>query len=276
MSAAGKTKKYDVVPTSVRRMTKLHAPDGDIKFTSLMKLIYAYIWTFQENDKRGNKDPIHTNTDVIAWEMGVSEKAVIAALQALDAAKVVIKHTIKVRGNVKSSNYVAVPPTSVVALGETPPKPGNEKKKSKKNEDKQEDGKSEMQVEQQDPQAEQVATAATPSTDESSVDPADSLAAGSAAPSAIGQRDRVASDNNNGGNAGPDDTDAVNQEEEQEYCFPWKGDTFIKNRLSENAYQWAINAGATDWHHACRLVWEKIEVAPPTDIDECYKPLSLC
>ena len=43
MTAAAKTKNYDVVPTDVRRMTKLHTPAGDIKFTSLMKLIYAYI-----------------------------------------------------------------------------------------------------------------------------------------------------------------------------------------------------------------------------------------
>ncbi|EIV6806552.1 TPA: hypothetical protein L9S71_005135 [Klebsiella pneumoniae] len=207
MSAAGKTKKYDVVPTSVRRMTKLHAPDGDIKFTSLMKLIYAYIWTFQENDKRGNKDPIHTNTDVIAWEMGVSEKAVIAALQALDAAKVVIKHTIKVRGNVKSSNYVAVPPTSVVALGETPPKPGNEKKKSKKNEDKQEDGKSEMQAEQQEPQAKQAATAAIPPADE----PANQN------PGAESDDERT-----DGNNAGTDDDHTVNQNDDTDPLFPPK------------------------------------------------------
>ena len=113
MSAAAKTKNYDVVPTSVRRMTKLHTPAGDIKFTPLMKLIYSYIWTFQGNENRGNDDPIHTNTNVIAWEMGISERALIDALNALDAARVVIKGTVKVRGNVNSSNYVAIPPASV-------------------------------------------------------------------------------------------------------------------------------------------------------------------
>jgi hypothetical protein len=34
------------------RMTKLHTPAGDIKFTPLMKLIYSYIWTFQGNEKQ--------------------------------------------------------------------------------------------------------------------------------------------------------------------------------------------------------------------------------
>lgn len=231
MSAAGKTKKYDVVPTSVRRMTKLHTPDGDIKFTSLMKLIYAYIWTFQENENRGNDDPIHTNTNVIAWEMGVSEKAVIDALKALDAAEVVIKHTIKVRGNVKSSNYVAVPPTSVVALGETPPKPGNEKKKSKKSECKQEDGKSEMQAEQQDPQAEQVATAATPPAVQNP-----GLDFGSAVP-VVGQHDRVESDPEHGGDDRTDDHHAVKPKESE--IFDEHGvitEAFINNLNSLTGY----------------------------------------
>ena len=278
-------------------MTKLHTPSGDIKFTSLMKLIYAYIWTFQENKKRGNDDPIHTNTDVIAWEMGVSEKALIAALMALDAAGVVIKHTVKVRGIVNSSNYVAIPPASVVVLGITPPKPGK-RKATKKSDEKKENGKSEpaspsdvnevnpakpgcteMQAE---PQTEQAAATVTPSTDAPTGEPADTpayqsanLASGSA-PDDSGQRDSVASNDDGSSDAGTDSNNAVNQAEEQEDHFPWKGDTFIKNRLSENAYKWALTAGATDWHHACRLVWEKVEVTPPTEIDECYKPLSLC
>ncbi|MBD8167430.1 hypothetical protein [Erwinia persicina] len=166
MSAASKTKKYDVVPTSVRRMTRLYTPDGDIKFTSLMKLVYAYIWTFQENKERGNDDPIHTNTNVIAWEMGVSEKAVIDALKALDAAQVVIKQTVKVRGNVNSSNYVAIPPASVVVLGVTPPKPSNGKPKQK-SEGKHDDGKSEMQTATADQSPDLASEPATPAVVES-------------------------------------------------------------------------------------------------------------
>lgn len=126
-----KTDTYDVIYSSIRRISKLRTSEGEIRFTATMKLIYAYIWTFQSNKKRGNDDPIHTNTNVIAWEMGVSEKTVIDALKALDAAKVVIKGTEKVRGNVNSSNYVAIPPKFVAALGITPPHPNDSKSKTK-------------------------------------------------------------------------------------------------------------------------------------------------
>lgn len=86
MSAAAKTKNYDVVPTSVRRMTKLHTPAGDIKFTPLMKLIYSYIWTFggmRTGAMMIRFIPILTSSP---REMGISERALIDALNALDAA----------------------------------------------------------------------------------------------------------------------------------------------------------------------------------------------
>ncbi|HBR6506638.1 TPA: hypothetical protein L9117_005263 [Klebsiella pneumoniae] len=212
MSAASKTKNYDVVPTDVRRMTKLHTPGKDIKFTSLMKLVYAYIWTFQENKERGNDDPIHTNTDVIAWEMGVSEKAIIAALMVLDAAKVVIKGTENVRGPVNSSNYVAIPPASVVALGITPPKPGK-RKAPKKSEAKHGNDNGHEQAET--PQTEQAAAAATSSTDaptgESAYQSAN-LADESATPD-VGQRDSVESDDDGSSDDRADGNNAVKQQE---------------------------------------------------------------
>ena len=222
MSAASKTKKYDVVPTDVRRMTKLHTAAGDIKFTSLMKLIYSYIWTFQENENRGNDDPIHTNTDVIAWEMGVSEKALIDAIKALDAAKVVIKQTVKVRGNVKSSNYVAIPPASVVALGVTPPKPGNGKVSNpanKNSEEKKGNGNGHKEAaEAPEPQAERAATAATSSADEST-DQNINLAPESA-PVIAGQRDSVASNDDNGSDDRTNGNHVVSQEA-QDYDPPF-------------------------------------------------------
>ncbi|HEJ7577113.1 DUF6945 domain-containing protein [Klebsiella michiganensis] len=149
------------------------------------------------------------------------------------------------------------------------------KKKSKKSEEIKRDGKSDDGV---IPQAEQAAATATPSADEPANQPTDTPAdqnvglASEPAPDDSGQRDSVASDDD----GSSDDRAAGNHEMSQQRPFPWQGDTFIKNRLSENAYQWALTAGATDWHHACRLVWEKIELTPPTEIDECYKPLSLC
>ena len=220
MSAASKTKNYDVVPTDVRRMTKLHTPGGDINFTSLMKLIYSYIWTFQGNKGRGNDDPIHTNTNVIAWKMGVSEKALIAALNALDAARVVIKGTVKVRGNVNSSNYVAIPPASVVTLGVTPPSPGKRKviKKGKKTDEKAAEAAT-----QAEPQAEQAPSTATPSTDAPAGTPADQNPdlTPKSFPFVAGQRDSVESDNDNG--SGSDDRAAGNHAVKQPKIFDDRG-----------------------------------------------------
>ncbi|ENU0193937.1 hypothetical protein [Leclercia adecarboxylata] len=233
MSAAAKTKNYDVVPTSVRRMTKLHTPAGDIKFTPLMKLIYSYIWTFQGNENRGNDDPIHTNTNVIAWEMGISERALIDALNALDAARVVIKGTVKVRGNVNSSNYVAIPPASVVTLGVTPPSPGKRKVIKK---DKNTDEKAAEAATQAEPQAEQAPSTATPSTDAPAGTPADQspdLASESATP-AVGQRDSVAFDGD-ADTAGTDGNNAVKQPE----IFDDRGvitEAFINNLNSLTGY----------------------------------------
>ncbi|MEQ0414973.1 hypothetical protein ABLV55_21880 [Klebsiella sp. JB_Kp041] len=176
-----KTDTYDVIYSSIRRITKLRTPEGEIRFTATMKLIYAYIWTFQENKGRGNNDPIHTNTNVIAWEIGVSEKTVIDALKALDDAKVVIKRTEKVRGNVNSSNYVAIPPASVAALGITPPHPNESTSKPKKkkaaeptNEENKGDGEQAQQQEHEQQSPDVSPTASEP------VQQADSVASASA------------------------------------------------------------------------------------------------
>lgn len=83
------------------------------------------------------------------------------------------------------------------------------KTKTKKSEEKQEDGKSN---EEATPQAEQAATAATPPTNESPDNPADSLAVVSAAP-IVGQHDRVASNDDSGGNDGSDGADAVRHQQ---------------------------------------------------------------
>ncbi|KAA1048590.1 hypothetical protein [Pseudocitrobacter sp. 73] len=159
-----KTDTYDVVYSSIRRITKLRTVEGEIRFTGTMKLIYAYIWTFQENKKRGNDDPIHTNTNVIAWEVGVSEKAAIDALKALDTAKVVRKATVKVRGNVNSSNYVAIPPASVAVRGVTPPHPDEVKSKPKKKAAKPKIEESENGVQQQEHEQKPATVAPAPAT----------------------------------------------------------------------------------------------------------------
>ncbi|WKF92147.1 hypothetical protein [Klebsiella pneumoniae] len=54
---------------------------------------------------------------------------------------------------------------------------------------------------------------------------------------------------------------------------PWQGMAFESDgRLTEAAYKWALTAGATGWRHACRLVWEKVGVIPPDEINEDRKP----
>lgn len=160
-------------------------------------------------------------------------------------------------------------------------------KPKQKSEDKQDDGKSEMQTE---PQTEQAATAATSSADEPA-DQSDGLASESA-PVVAGQQSGVAPDDDCRDDAGSDGNHEVKppQEPQQEYKIfkndppfppekptsddaPWQGMAFGGDgRLSEAAYKWALTAGATDWRHACRLVWEKVGVTPLDEIDEDRKP----
>ena len=115
-------------------------------------------------------------------------------------------------------------------------------------------------------------------TQASSVDePADQspdLASESAA-STVEHQSGMASDDDGSSDDRAAGNHQVRQKQKQD-PFPWRGATFIKKRLSENAYQWALTVGATDWHHAYRLVLDEVGVTPPTEIDECYKPLSLC
>lgn len=141
-------------------------------------------------------------------------------------------------------------------------------KKVKKFQDKQKHEKSTLLEE----------STATPSTDAPAGQPIGQSInlAHEPAPVVAGQPSRRASnDDNGGGDDRADGNHEVRQKQKQD-PFPWRGDTFIKKRLSENAYKWALTKGATNWHHACRLVWEKAELTPPTEFDEHFKPLSLC
>lgn len=264
---------HDRLLADVRRLTHLKTEDGKrITFGSTMKIVYAYLITFQENKNRANYPAaIYPNMEAIAWECGITKPTAQKAINDLVAAGVVEKKSIQVASGFKSNAYIVLKQADVFSRGETPPKPvkGKESKaKSKKNQEKQEDGKSEMQAKPKEPK--QAATAATPA------DQNPDLAAGSAA-SIVGQHDRVASNDDSGGDAGTDGATSVNPEEEQEEAFPWMGGAFIgSGRLSENAYQWALTAGATDWRHACCLVWDRVRVTPPDEINEDRKPLSLC
>ncbi|EPK1680408.1 DUF6945 domain-containing protein [Klebsiella michiganensis] len=98
------------------------------------------------------------------------------------------------------------------------------------------------------------------------------------------QRSGVESDTERGSDVGTDGNHAESQEvQEDDPTFPpkkpasdyapWQGMAFEGGgRLSEAAYKWALTAGATDWRHACRMVWEKVGVTPPDEINEDRKP----
>lgn len=144
---------------------------------------------------------------------------------------------------------------------------GKPKQKSK---EKQDDGKSEMQAEKQAPAEE-------PAGQNPDL-------ASEPAPDASKQRSGVESDNDSGDDTGTDGNHAVSQEaQEDDPTFlpkkpasdyaPWQGMAFEGDgRLSEAAYKWALTAGATDWRHACRMVWEKVGVTPADEINEDRKP----
>ncbi|HDV6336291.1 hypothetical protein LSI99_22700 [Klebsiella quasipneumoniae subsp. similipneumoniae] len=150
-----------------------------------------------------------------------------------------------------------------------------------------EDGKSDEKVKPQAEQAaKQAAPAATPSTDATAGQHSDQSAnmASESATSTAGQRYSVESDNNrssddltNGGHEmsqdEQDDDPPFQPNKPESDDAPWQGMAFESNgRLTEAAYKWALTAGATGWRHACRLVWEKVGVIPPDEINEDRKP----
>ncbi|MFT4269574.1 MAG: hypothetical protein QM578_01040 [Pantoea sp.] len=273
--------KFAMIPNEILGMLgkNVRTPAGTVEKIDGDDLAWwGFFFTF-----RYQKKPCYQNRNTISDRFDCDVKTVTRRTARLERLGLL---TIEQRKG-RSSIYTAASVEEFLAMKTS-------EKVTPKSEEKQDDSKAEpaspgdvnevnpakpgcteMQAE---PQTEQVAATATPSADAPADTPADQNPgmASESAPDDSGQHDSVASNDDGSSDAGTDGNNAVNQAEEQEDHFPWKGDTFIKNRLSENAYKWALNAGATDWHHACRLVWEKVEVTPPTKIDECYKPLSLC
>lgn len=116
-------------------------------------------------------------------------------------------------------------------------------KPKQKSEGKHDDGKSEMQTATADQSPDLASEPATPAVVESDPERSDD--------------DRA------------DGADAMNQNDDA----PWQGMAFEGDgRLTEAAYKWALTAGATDWCHACRMVWEKVGVTPLDEIKEDRKP----
>lgn len=114
---------FDRNYTEVKRLKVLIADDGTkIPFSANMKVVYAYLYTFQTNkDRRNYPEPIHPNMEIIAWENGITKPTAQKAVDDLMRAGVLIKDQIQVGSGFKSNNYVVLKPSKVVARGVTPP-----------------------------------------------------------------------------------------------------------------------------------------------------------
>lgn len=123
--------KHDRLNADVRRLKHLIANDGEkIAFGSSMKIVYAYLVTFQGNPKRLNwPKPIHPNMELIAWECGVSKPTAQKAINNLVAAGVVVKTQISLGSGFESNAYVILQQADVFKRGVTPPKPLKGKQK---------------------------------------------------------------------------------------------------------------------------------------------------
>ena len=124
-----KAPPHDRLLADVRRLTHLIANDGEkLTFGSTMKVVYAYLVTFQGNPKRLNyPDPIHPNMELIAWECGITKPTAQKAINNLVAAGVVVKTQISLGSGFDSNAYVILQQAAVFKRGVTPPKPGKEK-----------------------------------------------------------------------------------------------------------------------------------------------------
>ena len=120
---------FDRNYTEVKRLKVLIADDGTkIPFSANMKVVYAYLYTFQTNkDRRNYPEPIHPNMEIIAWENGITKPTAQKAVDDLMRAGVLIKDQIQVGSGFKSNNYVVLKPSKVVARGVTPPHPNASK-----------------------------------------------------------------------------------------------------------------------------------------------------
>lgn len=143
---------FDRNYTEVKRIKELIAEDGaKVPFTGNMKIVYGYLYTFQDNEKRHNYPaPIHPNMEMIAWENGITKPTAQKAVDALMQVGVLIKDQIQVGSGFKSNNYVVLKPSKVVAMGITPTHPNEAKSKNQnqKTEGSENDGKSEPKEQQ--------------------------------------------------------------------------------------------------------------------------------
>lgn len=158
--------KFDRNYTEVKRLKVLIADDGTkIPFSANMKVVYAYLFTFQTNeDRRNYPEPIHPNMELIAWENGITKPTAQKAVDDLMRVGVLIKDQIQVGSGFKSNNYVVLKPSKVVARGVTPPHPNEVKSKPKKKAAQPKIEESENGVQQQEHEQQPSGVAYAPAT----------------------------------------------------------------------------------------------------------------
>lgn len=240
-----------------------------LKITGNMKILLSLIYSYEKNVLT-----YYESVPTLGKRLGLEPQATRSLIAKLCTAGMISYDERKGSSHIFHSKLLNQ--ELMILIGEEKPKK-NGKPVSEKSEDKQVNDKSE----QAKPQAEQGKR----------IDQNVGLAAGSA-PDASEQRSGVAANDDNGRNDRDGGNHEMKQEEQpqqEDKIFendrpfppekpasddaPWHGMTFGGDgRLSEAAYKWALTAGAADWRHACRLVWEKVGVTPLDEINEDRKP----
>lgn len=249
------TSKNGVVKVGKGKDSKLvPVPDGTkVPFTGNMKIVYAYLFTFQDNKERRNYPaPIHPNMDLIAWENGITKPTAQKAVDALMQAGVLIKGHIQVGGGFMSNNYVVLKPSKVVTMGITPSHPNEAKSKNQKLEEVEQNGKSESK----EPNHAAVEPSALGNGEQYSIrQPAD----------------------HRGHDVSPGDDEVdENGADDKVKPSPWVGDAFLGNgKLAPGSREWAKSQGAKTWEEEIKMVWKLsgIDIEPtesqrPDDVPE--------
>lgn len=172
---------------------------NELKITGNMKILLSLIYSY-EKESRTYYESITT----LGKRLGLEPQATRSLITKLCTAGMISYEERKGTSHIFHSKPLNK--DLMILIGEEKPKKSRQAA-SKKTQEKQENGKSEIQAKQAEPKAEQAATAATPPDN-----PADNVAAGSVSP-IVGQHDRVASNDNSGGNDGSDGATSVDNED---------------------------------------------------------------
>lgn len=214
---------FDQIHTELRKVHNIRTPSGAVvKMDGDDKIWWAYFYTFSLTKRKKWCD---FSLQKIADDHDVSTKTVTRnAKRLVEMGVLEVKPKERGRGNI----YITISIPELIAMKTS-------EKVTPKSEEKQGNGNGHEEAAIS--QAEQAATTATSSTDApagESADQSSDLASESATP-AVGRRDSVAFDSNNGDDAGTDGNNAVKQPE----IFDDRGvitEAFINNLNSLTGY----------------------------------------